>query len=197
MAKAAGASAMSTGANAVLKKKMEQKLAEAINKPKSRMENFGNMPDILLNEGQKKISILNPNNISDNASKMVKSGENKLTEMLSRLNPTNFRESLDKGYNEMMERRMTKDIKPIDKMISNYNADQQAIQNAQVFESLQNARTNQNRNPVQESIGNLNQFDVSQDVQLPTIDELMSGAKEEKMRRVNDALKKKKFNFRF
>lgn len=186
-----------TGANQVLKKKMEQKLAEAINKPKSRMENIGNMPDILLNESQKKLSALNPSNIPSNASKMMQSGETKLTEMLSRLNPTNFRESLDKGYNEMMERRMTKDIKPIDKMISNYNADQQAIQNAQVFKSLQNARTNQNRNPVQESIGNLNQFDVSQNVQLPTIDELMSGAKEEKMRRVNDALKKKKFNFRF
>jgi|MDSZ01.1.fsa_nt_gb hypothetical protein len=186
-----------TGANQVLKKKMEQKLAEAINKPKSRMENIGNIPDILLNESQKKLSALSPSNIPNNASKMMQSGETKLTEMLSRLNPTNFRESLDKGYNEMMERRMTKDIKPIDKMISNYNADQQAIQNAQVFESLQNARTNQNRNPVQESIGNLNQFDVSQNVQLPTIDELMSGAKEEKMRRVNDALKKKKFNFRF
>ena len=180
-----------TGANQVLK------LAEAINKPKSRMENIGNIPDILLNESQKKLSALSPSNIPNNASKMMQSGETKLTEMLSRLNPTNFRESLDKGYNEMMERRMTKDIKPIDKMISNYNADQQAIQNAQVFESLQNARTNQNRNPVQESIGNLNQFDVSQNVQLPTIDELMSGAKEEKMRRVNDALKKKKFNFRF
>ena len=186
-----------TGANQVLKKKMEQKLAEAINKPKSRMENIGNIPDILLNESQKKLSALSPSNIPNNASKMMQSGETKLTEMLSRLNPTNFRESLDKGYNEMMERRMTKDIKPIDKMISNYNADQQAIQNAQVFKSLQNARTNQNRNPVQESIGNLNQFDVSQNVQLPTIDELMSGAKEEKMRRVNDALKKKKFNFRF
>ena len=182
--------AMSTGANQVLKKKMEQKLAESINQPKSRMENFVNMPDILLNESRRTLNTINPNNLSDNASKFINSNQSKLSEMLSRLNPTNFRESLDKGYNEMLERRMTKDIKPIDKMISNYNADQQAKQNNEMIESIQNARANQNKNPVQESIGNLNQFSINKDdINLPNFDELSIDARKF---RTNDFLKRAK-----
>ena len=182
--------AMSTGANHVLKKKMEQKLAEAINTPRNRMENIGNMPNILLNQSQRTLNAINPNNLSGNASKLMDSSQSKLSEMLSRFNPTNFRESLDKSYDEMLNRRMTKNIKPIDKMISNYNADQEAKQNNEMFESIQNARANQNTNPVQESIGSLNQFSIDKDdINLPNFDELSIDARKF---RTNEFLKRAK-----
>lgn len=186
-----------SGAGELLKKNLQQKMAENIAKPRKGFDDMmsGKNFEAMQNQMNMNIDAVKPSNISNTLSTNLQDKRDQLGEFATRLNPKNFRETGDKMFYEMINRDKSGKTNVMEDMLK--NLDQTKFNNAQnqISNSLRNNPIDYTKqtinNPVKDSIlSSVDQFNVTQDdIKFPSFDDMSAQAKAERKKRVEEFLR--------
>mgnify|MGYP001331772247 CR=1 FL=1 len=186
-----------SGAGELLKKNLQQKMAENMAKPRQRFDDIvsGKNFEAIQNQMNMNIDAVKPSNISNTLSNNLQNKRDQLSEFATRLNPKNFRETGDKMFYEMINRDKSGKKNIMEDMIK--NLDQTKFNNAQnqIANSLRNNPIDYTKqainNPVKDSIlSSVDQFNVNpDDIKFPSFDDMSAQARAERKKRVEEFLR--------
>ena len=186
-----------SGAGELLKKNLQQKMAENMAKPRKRFDDMmsGKNFEAMQNQMNMNIDAVKPSNISNTLSSDLQNKRDQLGEFATRLNPKNFRETGDKMFYEMINRDKSGKKNVMEDMLK--NLDQTKFNNAQnqISNSLRNNPIDYTKQAINNSVKDsilksVDQFNVSSDdIKFPSFDDMSAQAKSERKKRVEEFLR--------